>query len=157
MGRRGPQPDWDIGAFVVALEFGATNAELADRFGITIRAVEGRLRRLRMLGEIPPAAGRDVPAADLVRQREANERARQEARRAHEERSRRFRARREAEAVQRALEADAQAMETLRRAVADAERERWLESQRLEAERWHAERKARERGPDAPILDLFLS
>jgi transposase len=144
MGLRGPRPNYDVGAFVLAVQMGSSKAELAAAYGITPKAVERRIHRLRVAGLLPPAPGRDRPMKDLA---EARERREQQRRNLQERRRARVAARRateERQAAERAREAEHRAAEEASRKRRQAELD------------WHAERERQQDRMDGPVLDLFL-
>ena len=149
MGLRGPRPSYDIGEFVLAVEMGLSRAELATRYGITVKAVERRVHRLRVAGIIPPAPGRERPLSAETAARAERE---QQRRQMQERRAARAAARRATEArlaeerrAARLAEEEAAALERASR-------------KRREAElAWHAARERQEERNDGPVLDLFLA
>lgn len=144
MGLRGPRPNYDVGAFVLAVQMGSSKAELAAAYGITLKAVERRIHRLRVAGLLPPAPGRERPMKDLAEAREARERQR---RGLQERRKARVAARRATEARQ-AVEREREAAQ----AAADRESRRRREQELA----WHRERERQAERTDGPVLDLFL-
>ncbi len=149
MGQRGPSPAYDVGAFVLAVELGASHAELAERYGITVKAVERRIHRLRVLGALRPAPGRARPGGEEVAAREARAAERQ---RRRDERERRAQRQRE-EWGRLKAEQEAEAAERERIRLADQESAR----RRREELEWHARRQTAEsaRSPQGPVLDLL--
>ena len=144
MGLRGPRPNYDVGAFVLAVQMGSSKAELAAAYGITLKAVERRIHRLRVAGLLPPAPGRERPMKDLAEAREARERQR---RGLQERRKARVAARRATEARQ-AVEREREAAQ----AAADRESRRRREQELA----WHRERERQAERTDGPVLDLFM-
>jgi len=143
MGLRGPRPNYDVGAFALAVQMGSSNADLAAEYGITLKAVERRIHRLRVAGILPPAPGRERP---MKEEAEARER-REEQRRALQERRRKRAAARKATEARQAQE---RAREAEQRAAEEASRRR-----RQEELDWHAARE-RQAEREGPVLDLFL-
>lgn len=134
---------------------GATKAELASRYGITEKAVERRVHRLRVAALLPPAPGHPRPMeADALAREQREAWRRDRARRRQEKAEARLaaHARRAVEAVEAEARAEALAERERERARADAvadaasrrRREEELEAHRL---------RALEEGP---VLDLFL-
>lgn len=144
MGLRGPRPNYDVGAFVLAVQMGSSKAELAAAYGITLKAVERRIHRLRVAGLLPPAPGRERPMKDLAEARESRERQRRSLQERRKARVQARRATEERQAAERAREAEQRVAEEASRKRRQAELD------------WHAERERQAEREGGPVLDLFL-
>lgn len=150
MGARGPSPAYDVGAFVLAVEMGASHATLAKDYEITLKAVERRIHRLRQNGALRPAPGRDRPGGWQVEQRAARAAERLERRLEHDRRAEQRKVEWAAVKAEAQAKADAEAAERERFRLAE---EASHLRRRAELE-WHAQRQS-SHGTQGPVLDLL--